>query len=474
MLAALTRCERFARAGAERSRRRRRAHARRAGSSRAANAARRSCRAAARRSRSLASRGARRTARYRSMPVDCRRRRRHRLLTLECTSPRLRPLARNSLISLRFASRAGPARDAARDSQGHENQRDPQQVHRLLRLEGAHARALELARPRQRSDAALHQRGHEPVQGRLPRHGEAAVQPRASPRRSACAPAASTTTSRTSATPRATTRSSRCSATSASATTSSATRSASRGSSSRRSYGLPTDKLWTTVYADRRRGLRPLDQGHRRADGALHPHRRQAGRAQVRERQLLADGRHRPVRPVLARSSTTTAPASPAARPARPTQDGDRYIEIWNLVFMQFNRDEAGTLHPLPKPSVDTGMGLERLTAVLQHVHSNYEIDLFQALIKAAARETHTKDLESPSLRVIADHIRACAFLVCDGVIPEQRGPRLRAAPHRAPRHAPRLQARARSSRSSTSWCADLVRGDGRGLSGARAARRSA
>src|SRR5438034_5343473 len=104
--------------------------------------------------------------------------------------------------------------------------------------------------------------------------------------------------------------------------------------------------------------------------------------------------------------------------PGSPDADGDRYIEIWNLVFMQFNRDESGTMNPLPKPSVDTGMGLERLTAVLQHVHSNYEIDLFQVLIRAAARETGAKDLASPSLRVIADHIRACAFLVCDGVIP--------------------------------------------------------
>ncbi|MCL4688803.1 MAG: alanine--tRNA ligase, partial [Burkholderiales bacterium] len=120
---------------------------------------------------------------------------------------------------------------------------------------------------------------------------------------------------------------------------------------------------------------------------------------------------------------------------------GDRYIEIWNLVFMQFNRDEAGTLHPLPKPSVDTGMGLERLTAVLQHVHSNYEIDLFQALVKAASRETGAKDLASPSLRVIADHIRACAFLICDGVIPgnEGRGYVLRRIARRAMRHGYKL-----------------------------------
>src|ERR1043165_10029920 len=127
--------------------------------------------------------------------------------------------------------------------------------------------------------------------------------------------------------------------------------------------------------------------------------------------------------------------------PGAPDADGDRYIEIWNLVFMQFNRDDKGVMHPLPKPSVDTGMGLERIAAVLQHKHSNYEIDLFQDLIKAAARETHTKDLESPSLRVIADHIRACSFLVADGVIPanEGRGYVLRRIARRAMRHGYKL-----------------------------------
>ena len=127
--------------------------------------------------------------------------------------------------------------------------------------------------------------------------------------------------------------------------------------------------------------------------------------------------------------------------PGSPDADGDRYIEIWNLVFMQFNRDEKGTLHPLPKPSVDTGMGLERLAAVLQHVHSNYEIDLFQDLIKAAAREIGTTDLGNNSLKVIADHIRACSFLVVDGVIPsnEGRGYVLRRIIRRAIRHGYQL-----------------------------------
>ena len=131
--------------------------------------------------------------------------------------------------------------------------------------------------------------------------------------------------------------------------------------------------------------------------------------------------------------------------PGSPEEDGDRYIEIWNNVFMQFNRDESGVMHPLPKPSVDTGMGLERISAVMQHVHSNYEIDLFQALIAAAARETHTEDLANNSLKVIADHIRACAFLIVDGVIPgnEGRGYVLRRIIRRAIRHGYKLGARA-------------------------------
>ncbi|MGD9709961.1 MAG: alanine--tRNA ligase [Halothiobacillaceae bacterium] len=131
--------------------------------------------------------------------------------------------------------------------------------------------------------------------------------------------------------------------------------------------------------------------------------------------------------------------------PGSPEEDGDRYIEIWNNVFMQFNRDEHGVMHPLPKPSVDTGMGIERIAAVMQGVHSNYEIDLFQALIKAAARETAQTDLDTPSLKVLADHIRACAFLIADGVIPsnEGRGYVLRRIIRRAIRHGWKLGARA-------------------------------
>src|SRR4029078_4665867 len=108
--------------------------------------------------------------------------------------------------------------------------------------------------------------------------------------------------------------------------------------------------------------------------------------------------------------------------PGSPDEDGDRYVEIWNLVFMQFDRTADGTLTPLPRPSVDTGMGLERVAAVMQGVHSNYDIDLFQNLIKAAARATRTKDLQASSLRVIPDHIRATSFLIADGVTPSNEG----------------------------------------------------
>ena len=127
----------------------------------------------------------------------------------------------------------------------------------------------------------------------------------------------------------------------------------------------------------------------------------------------------------------------PGGPPGSPDADGDRWIEIWNLVFMQFDRDASGALHPLPKPSVDTGMGLERIAAVMQGMHSNYEIDLFQDLIHEAARILGTTDYKNPSLRVIADHIRACSFLIADGVLPsnEGRGYVLRRIARRAMRH---------------------------------------
>ena len=130
--------------------------------------------------------------------------------------------------------------------------------------------------------------------------------------------------------------------------------------------------------------------------------------------------------------------------PGTPEEDGDRFIEIWNLVFMQFNRQSDGTMQPLPKPSIDTGMGLERISAILQNVHSNYEIDIFQNLIDAAANIIGTQDKQDKSLRVIADHIRSCCFLICDGIIPsnEGRGYVLRRIIRRAVRHGNKLGAR--------------------------------
>lgn len=141
-------------------------------------------------------------------------------------------------------------------------------------------------------------------------------------------------------------------------------------------------------------------------------------------------------------------PEVPGGPPGSPDEDGDRFIEIWNLVFMQFNRDEAGVMHPLPRPSVDTGMGLERIAAVLQHVHSNYEIDLFVNLLTAAGEAVTaaggTPEAGSPSLKVIADHIRACCFTIADGVVPsnEGRGYVLRRIIRRAVRHGYKLGAR--------------------------------
>ncbi|MGZ5041762.1 MAG: alanine--tRNA ligase [Usitatibacter sp.] len=205
-------------------------------------------------------------------------------------------------------------------------------------------------------------------------------------------------------------------------------------------YGLPKDKLWTTVYEtdDEADDLWTKDIGVP-PDRCVRIGDKPGGRKFESDNfwQMADTGPCGPCSEIF----YDHGPGVEGGPPGSPQAEGDRYIEIWNLVFMQFNRDEAGTMHPLPRPSVDTGMGLERLTAVLQGVHSNYEIDLFQSLIKAAARETHAKDLESPSLRVIADHVRACAFLICDGVIPsnEGRGYVLRRIARRAMRHGYKL-----------------------------------
>ncbi len=205
-------------------------------------------------------------------------------------------------------------------------------------------------------------------------------------------------------------------------------------------YGLPPEKLWTTVYQtdDEAYDIWTKEIGVP-AERCIRIGDKPGGKKFESDNfwQMADTGPCGPCSEIF----YDHGPGIAGGPPGSPDADGDRYIEIWNLVFMQFNRDEAGTMHPLPKPSVDTGMGLERLTAVLQHVHSNYEIDLFQTLVKAAARETGHKDLASPSLRVIADHIRACAFLICDGVIPgnEGRGYVLRRISRRAMRHGYKL-----------------------------------
>ncbi len=205
-------------------------------------------------------------------------------------------------------------------------------------------------------------------------------------------------------------------------------------------YKLPTERLWTTVYHEddeaydiwvKEIGV-PADRCIRIGDKPGGP------KYQSDNFWQMADtGPCGPCSEVF----YDHGPGIAGGPPGSPDADGDRYIEIWNLVFMQFDRNDKGVMTPLPKPCVDTGMGLERLAAVLQHVHSNYEIDLFQDLIRAAARETHSKDLGSNSLKVIADHIRACAFLVVDGVIPgnEGRGYVLRRIIRRAIRHGYKL-----------------------------------
>jgi alanyl-tRNA synthetase len=207
-------------------------------------------------------------------------------------------------------------------------------------------------------------------------------------------------------------------------------------------YQLPKDKLWVTVYAE--------------DEEAYDIWTREIG---VPAERVIRIGDNKGARYASDNfwMMGDTGPCGPCTEifydhgadiwggpPGSPEEDGDRYIEIWNNVFMQFNRDEHGVMHPLPRPSVDTGMGLERISAVLQHVHSNYEIDLFQNLICAAARETKTNDLTNNSLKVLADHIRACSFLIADGVIPgnEGRGYVLRRIIRRAIRHGYKLGAR--------------------------------
>jgi alanyl-tRNA synthetase len=205
-------------------------------------------------------------------------------------------------------------------------------------------------------------------------------------------------------------------------------------------YGLPRERLWTTVYHedDEAYDLWVKEIGVPKERCVRIGDKSGAPKYQSDNFWQMADtGPCGPCSEIF----YDHGPEFAGGPPGSPEADGDRYIEIWNLVFMQFNRDEKAVLNPLPKPSVDTGMGLERIAAVMQGVHSNYEIDLFQDLIRAAARETHTKELASNSLRVIADHIRACSFLIVDGVIPgnEGRGYVLRRVIRRAIRHGYKL-----------------------------------
>jgi alanyl-tRNA synthetase len=206
-----------------------------------------------------------------------------------------------------------------------------------------------------------------------------------------------------------------------------------------KAYQIPAEKLWVTVYAEDEEAYQIW-----------------ATKVGVPPERIVRIGDNKGTRYASDNFWTMgdTGPCGPCTEifydhgtgytggpPGSPEQDGDRYIEIYNLVFMQYDRDAAGTMAPLPKPCVDTGMGLERLTAVLQHVNSNYDTDAMKCLVLAAARETHCTDLSNPSLRVIADHIRAVSFLIADGVIPsnEGRGYVLRRIARRALRHGYKL-----------------------------------
>jgi alanyl-tRNA synthetase len=204
-------------------------------------------------------------------------------------------------------------------------------------------------------------------------------------------------------------------------------------------YGLPPEKLWVTVYQedDEAYGIWEKEIGVPRERIVRIGDNKGARYASDNFWQMADTGPCGPCTEIF----FDHGPEIWGGPPGSPEEDGDRYIEIWNLVFMQFERDASGKLTPLPKPCVDTGMGLERIAAVLQHVHSNYEIDLFAALIAGAARETGCKDLTENSLKVIADHIRACSFLIVDGVIPsnEGRGYVLRRIVRRALRHGYKL-----------------------------------
>ena len=313
-------------------------------------------------------------------------------------------------------------------------QRHSQRLSRLFRQARPRDRGLVAAGAAQRPDPDVHQRRHGAVQERLHRPGDAALRRARSPRRNACAPAASTTTWRTSATRRATTPSSRCSATSPSATTSRSWRSNWPGTWSPRNSACRKDKLLVTVYAE--------------DDEAFDLWKKIAGLPDERIIRIATSdnfwsmGDTGPVRPLFGDLLRPRRP-DPGGPPGSPDEDGDRFIEIWNLVFMQFEQKGPDDRVDLPKPSIDTGMGLERIAAVLQGKHDNYDIDLMRALIEASAEATGTAARRRargvppgdrrPSARLLLpDRRRGSAV---------ERGPRLCAAPDHAPRHAPRPSA---------------------------------
>ena len=212
-------------------------------------------------------------------------------------------------------------------------------------------------------------------------------------------------------------------------------------------FGLPKDKLTVTVYHDDDEAFDLWKKIAGLPDEPHHPHRRL--------RQFLGDGRHRPLRPVLGNLLRPRRPAFPGGPPGSPDADGDRFIEIWNLVFMQYEQLPGGKRVDLPKPSIDTGMGLERIAAVLQGTHDNYDIDLFRALIAADRRPDRRRSRRAaeglaprhrrPSARLVLPDRRRRAAV--------ERGPRLRAAPHHAPRHAPRRAARRARAADVASSC---------------------
>ena len=350
-----------------------------------------------------------------------------------------------------------------RDAQARQHerrQRHPVELPRLFRQGRPRGRAVVAAGAAQRPDADVHQCRHGAVQERLHRPGEAALPARRRPRRNACAPAASTTTSTMSATPRATTPSSRCSATSRSATISRTARSSWPGTWSPRNSACRRTRLMVTVYVD--------------DDQAFELWKKIAGLPDSRIIRIAgsdnfwAMGDTGPCGP-CSEIFYDHGDHIPGGPPGSPDADGDRFIEIWNLVFMQYEQLPGGERVDLPQPSIDTGMGLERIAAVLQGTHDNYDIDLFRALIRAIADATGV-DRRRRAEGLAPRHRRSSARLV----LPDrrrraavERGPRLRAAPHHAPRHAPCRAAR-RARAADVEAGAGAGARDGPGLSGTR------